>query len=45
MEHENQLLKKRIFSLRKIVDRQLTKEVELQNYLITAQERNRERER
>lgn len=45
MEHENQLLKKRIFSLRKIVDRQLTKEVELQNYLIGAQERNRERER
>ena len=31
--------------MRKIVDRQLSKEVELQNYLIDTQERQRERER
>lgn len=44
MERENQLLKKRIYSLRTIVDRQLNKEVELQNYLIDAQERERLRQ-
>jgi hypothetical protein len=34
IERENRLLKKRVGSLRKIVDRQMTKEIDLQNNLI-----------
>lgn len=48
VERENRLLKKRVGSLRKIVDRQLVKEIDLQNNLIDMREKERlvvERER
>lgn len=45
IERENGLLKKRIGSLKKIVDRQLTKEVDLHQHLIVMKEKQRDEEK
>jgi len=44
IERENHLLKKRVGSLKKIVDRQLSKEIDLQNCLVEMKELSRGRD-
>jgi hypothetical protein len=39
MQRENKLLKKRVFSLKKIVDTQISKEIGLQSHLIDIRDR------
>ncbi len=41
MQRENKLLKKRVFSLKKIVDNQISKEIDLQNHLIEMRDKER----
>ena len=39
MQRENKLLRKRVFSLKKIVDTQISKEIDLQSHLIDIREK------
>ena len=41
MQRENKLLKKRVFSLKKMVDHQISKEIDLQNHLIDIRDKER----
>jgi len=41
MQRENKLLKRRVFSLQKIVDKQISKEIDLQTHLIDMRDKER----